>query len=179
MMRWRRRRDSNPRYAINVYSLSRGAPSATRPLLRILSSNALLSQFVFGAPSALLGALRLALRVAVVPPALLRGLRPLGQPLGHFSVFCCQTHHFCSSQRRREDITPNFIYDMTGRYKIVANSLIRLLSSCPTPPSRLSKTVCHLRLSHAPFSLPAENNRMRQNADTPCYPKKPAILVAT
>ena len=32
---WRRRRDSNPRYAINVYSLSRGAPSATRPLLQI------------------------------------------------------------------------------------------------------------------------------------------------
>ena len=31
---WRRRRDSNPRYAINVYTLSRGAPSATRPLLR-------------------------------------------------------------------------------------------------------------------------------------------------
>ena len=128
--------------------------------------------------SALLGALRLALRVAVVPPALLRGLRPLGQPLGHFSVFCCQTHHFCSSQRRREDITPNFICDMTGRYKIVAKSLIRLLSSCPTPPSRLSKTVCHLRLSHAPFSSPAENNRMPRNADTPYYPKMPAIPVA-
>ena len=28
---WRTERDSNPRYAINVYSLSRGAPSATRP----------------------------------------------------------------------------------------------------------------------------------------------------
>ena len=35
--------------------------------------------------SALLGALRIALRAAVVPPALLRSLRPLGQPLGHFS----------------------------------------------------------------------------------------------
>jgi hypothetical protein len=34
LIKWRRRRDSNPRYAINVYSLSRGAPSATRPLLR-------------------------------------------------------------------------------------------------------------------------------------------------
>ena len=33
---WRRRRDSNPRYAVNVYSLSRGAPSATRPRLRRL-----------------------------------------------------------------------------------------------------------------------------------------------
>ena len=65
--------------------------------------------------SALLGALRLALRVAVVPPALLRSLRPLGQPLGHFSVFCCQTHYFHSSQRRREDITPDLICDMTGR----------------------------------------------------------------
>ena len=32
---WRRKRDSNPRYAINVYTLSRGAPSATRPLLRV------------------------------------------------------------------------------------------------------------------------------------------------
>ena len=33
---WRRKRDSNPRYAINVYALSRGAPSATRPFLRKL-----------------------------------------------------------------------------------------------------------------------------------------------
>ena len=32
---WRRERDSNPRYAINVYSLSRGAPSAARPSLQI------------------------------------------------------------------------------------------------------------------------------------------------
>ena len=31
---WRRERDSNPRYAINVYSLSRGAPSAARPSLQ-------------------------------------------------------------------------------------------------------------------------------------------------
>ena len=31
---WRRERDSNPRWAINPYSLSRGAPSATRPPLR-------------------------------------------------------------------------------------------------------------------------------------------------
>ena len=32
---WRRERDSNPRYAINVYTLSRRAPSATRtPLQR-------------------------------------------------------------------------------------------------------------------------------------------------
>ena len=30
---WRRRRDSNPRYPFEVYSLSRGAPSATRPRL--------------------------------------------------------------------------------------------------------------------------------------------------
>ncbi len=33
---WRRKRDSNPRYAINVYALSRGAPSATRPFLHKL-----------------------------------------------------------------------------------------------------------------------------------------------
>ena len=32
--RWRRGRDSNPRYAFDVYSLSRGAPSTTRPPLR-------------------------------------------------------------------------------------------------------------------------------------------------
>ena len=32
---WRRRRDSNPRYAFGVYSLSRRAPSTTRPRLRI------------------------------------------------------------------------------------------------------------------------------------------------
>ncbi len=31
---WRRERDSNPRYAINVYTLSRRAPSATRTPLR-------------------------------------------------------------------------------------------------------------------------------------------------
>ena len=31
---WRRGRDSNPRYAINVYTLSRRAPSTTRPPLR-------------------------------------------------------------------------------------------------------------------------------------------------
>src|SRR5690606_11643751 len=31
---WRRGRDSNPRYAINVYTLSRRAPSATRPPLQ-------------------------------------------------------------------------------------------------------------------------------------------------
>jgi hypothetical protein len=31
---WRRGRDSNPRWAFNPYSLSRGAPSATRPPLR-------------------------------------------------------------------------------------------------------------------------------------------------
>ncbi len=31
--KWRRGRDSNPRYRIRVYSLSRGAPSATRPPL--------------------------------------------------------------------------------------------------------------------------------------------------
>ena len=30
---WRRERDSNPRYAINVYTLSRRAPSTTRPPL--------------------------------------------------------------------------------------------------------------------------------------------------
>ncbi len=30
---WRRGRDSNPRWAFNPYSLSRGAPSATRPPL--------------------------------------------------------------------------------------------------------------------------------------------------
>ena len=35
-LKWRRERDSNPRYAINVYTLSRGAPSATRPPLRFL-----------------------------------------------------------------------------------------------------------------------------------------------
>ncbi len=32
---WRRARDSNPRYATNVYTLSRRAPSATRTALQI------------------------------------------------------------------------------------------------------------------------------------------------
>ena len=35
---WRRERDSNPRYAINVYSLSRGALSTTQPSLRYIYS---------------------------------------------------------------------------------------------------------------------------------------------
>ena len=34
-MRWRSGRDSNPRYAFDVYSLSRRAPSTTRPPLRM------------------------------------------------------------------------------------------------------------------------------------------------
>ena len=33
--RWRSRRDSNPRYGVTVYTLSRRAPSTTRPLLRM------------------------------------------------------------------------------------------------------------------------------------------------
>src|SRR5690625_1105327 len=42
----RRGRDSNPRYGVTVYSLSRGAPSATRPPLRILRwSRAIYSGF--------------------------------------------------------------------------------------------------------------------------------------
>jgi hypothetical protein len=35
MIVWRRERDSNPRYAFDVYTLSRRAPSTTRPPLRI------------------------------------------------------------------------------------------------------------------------------------------------
>ena len=53
---WRRRRDSNPRYAINVYSLSRGAPSATRPLLQILLSEFLLCLSLALLSGTLLGA---------------------------------------------------------------------------------------------------------------------------
>ena len=79
MFIWRRRRDSNPRYAINVYSLSRGAPSATRPLLRILSLTPFDVSLWTLPGSALLDALRLALRVALVTRALLRDLRSLGQ----------------------------------------------------------------------------------------------------
>ena len=43
---WRRERDSNPRYAINVYTLSRRAPSATRTPLRISSRHFIRYQFV-------------------------------------------------------------------------------------------------------------------------------------
>ena len=35
---WRRERDSNPRRAINPYTLSRRAPSATQPSLRIFNA---------------------------------------------------------------------------------------------------------------------------------------------
>ena len=43
MLYWRRGRDSNPRYAINVYTLSRRAPSAARPPLRINYLNNIMS----------------------------------------------------------------------------------------------------------------------------------------
>ena len=51
---WRRERDSNPRYAINVYTLSRRAPSATQPSLQIvvffrrLSKLLIINQLSFG-----------------------------------------------------------------------------------------------------------------------------------
>ena len=35
LLKWRRGWDSNPRYAFDVYTLSRRAPSTTRPLLRL------------------------------------------------------------------------------------------------------------------------------------------------
>ena len=35
--KWRRERDSNPRWAFDPYALSRGAPSTTRPSLRSLT----------------------------------------------------------------------------------------------------------------------------------------------
>ena len=35
---WRRERDSNPRRAFDPYTLSRGAPSTTRPSLRYAES---------------------------------------------------------------------------------------------------------------------------------------------
>jgi site-specific DNA recombinase len=40
-LKWRSGRDSNPRYAFDVYSLSRRAPSTTRPPLRIAGGSAL------------------------------------------------------------------------------------------------------------------------------------------
>ena len=46
---WRRERDSNPRWAFNPYSLSRGAPSATRPSLqKTLFFNTALYQAILG-----------------------------------------------------------------------------------------------------------------------------------
>src|SRR5688500_9600531 len=46
---WRSGRDSNPRYGFAVYSLSRRAPSTTRPPLRMLWKSAdLVGSFRFG-----------------------------------------------------------------------------------------------------------------------------------
>ena len=42
---WRRRRDSNPREPFELYSLSRGAPSTTRPPLREQPINILSRKF--------------------------------------------------------------------------------------------------------------------------------------
>ena len=42
---WRRERDSNPRNAINAYTLSRRAPSATRTPHRTLTPNYLLNKY--------------------------------------------------------------------------------------------------------------------------------------
>ena len=90
LIRWRRRRDSNPRYAINVYSLSRGAPSATRPLLRVVSLISFDTSLWTLPGSALLDAVRLALRVALVTRALLCDLRSLGQ---HSATSPCIVTH--------------------------------------------------------------------------------------
>lgn len=46
--RWRSGRDSNPRYAFDVYSLSRRAPSTTRPPLRIALEGGSLSRGAAG-----------------------------------------------------------------------------------------------------------------------------------
>ncbi len=50
---WRRERDSNPRYAINVYTLSRRAPSATQPSLQIVVFFRRLSKLLINYASAL------------------------------------------------------------------------------------------------------------------------------
>ena len=99
LIRWRRRRDSNPRYVINVYSLSRGAPSATRPLLRVLSLIPFDTSLWTLPGSALLDAMRLALRVALVTRALLRNLRSLGQHSVTSPKFFSMTRKKASSAR--------------------------------------------------------------------------------
>ena len=90
---WRRRRDSNPRYAINVYSLSRGAPSATRPLLRVASLISFDTSLWTLPRRALLDAARLALRVAPVTRALVRNLRSLGLHSATFPNFSSMTRN--------------------------------------------------------------------------------------
>ncbi len=83
---WRRERDSNPRWAFNPYSLSRGAPSATRPPLQFITLCCAFVQWVLRPiPGSAL------LRASCPPP--LRGRpaadqnrsRQFWQPLGHLS----------------------------------------------------------------------------------------------
>ena len=82
---WRWRRDSNPRYALNIYSLSRGAPSATRPLHHKLLHWIFLS-WLINAPRS---------RFASKLTLLVSSRSPFGrprfrscQPLGHFTINC-------------------------------------------------------------------------------------------
>ena len=76
---WRRGRDSNPRYGITVYTLSRRAPSATRTPLQFVTSFRLhRKQHPCGAPSS-------ASCLACVALPLSTGQRLPTYPLGHLS----------------------------------------------------------------------------------------------
>ena len=85
---WRRERDSNPRWAFDPYSLSRGAPSATRPPLRFFKSALRCSLIRFAPPGARysgLPALHPCGAVLLRFDVPIRSRR-IGQPLGHLSV---------------------------------------------------------------------------------------------
>ena len=87
---WRRERDSNPRYAVSVYTLSRRAPSTTRTPLRefilfrsIQSVSILTTEHlcVLVTPGSCPPPLRGQLTKFAVP----NRSRRFGQPLGHLS----------------------------------------------------------------------------------------------
>ena len=87
---WRRERDSNPRYAVSVYTLSRRAPSTTRTPLRefrllvfdnIMSYRTTEHSCVLVTPGSCPAPLRGQLTKFAVP----NRSRRFGQPLGHLS----------------------------------------------------------------------------------------------
>jgi len=88
--------------------------------------------------------MRLALRVAVVPTALLRDLRSLGQPLGHFSERRADYH----SRRLHKTATERLLPITLDRFPIFS---VRQLLSMHRDIFRSHDTNTHLITLHCEY----------------------------